>query len=202
MKTIVITGPSGSGKSFLANKLSEIFYNSIILRTDSYYRDNLLIKFLSLFIYYIYDLPISIKKSKIIKILRFIHNKERLISFDRYDFKKKKSYKSKKFIKYEGDYQFIILEGIFSHRLNLNYEETINIVCEEEKEICFKRRLIRDQLERNRCKNEVYNKFNKSWDLFHDNAKEFVKNNKVIPLILNDEISYKQLIFTLKNLKK
>ena len=202
MKTIVITGPSGSGKSFLANKLSEIFYNSIILRTDSYYRDNLLIKFLSLFIYYIYDLPISIKKSKIIKTHRFIHNKERLISFDRYDFKKKKSYKSKKFIKYEGDYQFIILEGIFSHRLNLNYEETINIVCEEEKEICFKRRLIRDQLERNRCKNEVYNKFNKSWDLFHDNAKEFVKNNKVIPLILNDEISYKQLIFTLKNLKK
>ena len=47
MKTIVITGPSGSGKSYLSNKLSKLFNNSIVIETDSYYRDNILIKYLS-----------------------------------------------------------------------------------------------------------------------------------------------------------
>ena len=32
MKTIVITGPSGSGKSYLSNKLSKLFYNSIVIK--------------------------------------------------------------------------------------------------------------------------------------------------------------------------
>lgn len=55
--------------------------------------------------------------------------------------KEKIQKRSKVSINYEGDSQFLILEGIFAHRLDLNYKETINIVCEEEKQICFKRRL-------------------------------------------------------------
>ena len=62
MKTIVITGPSGSGKTNLSNKLSKLFDNSIIIKTDSYYRDNILIRFLAIFLFDIYDRPISIKK--------------------------------------------------------------------------------------------------------------------------------------------
>ena len=37
----------------------------------------------------------------------------------------------------KGENNFIIIEGIFAHRLNLNYQKTINVVCEEEKELCF-----------------------------------------------------------------
>ena len=48
MRTIVITGPSGSGKSYLSNKLSKLLDNSIVIKTDSYYRDNMLIRFLSI----------------------------------------------------------------------------------------------------------------------------------------------------------
>ena len=50
MKTIVITGPSGSGKSYLSSRLSKLFSDSIVINTDSYYRDDLLIRFLSIFI--------------------------------------------------------------------------------------------------------------------------------------------------------
>ena len=202
MKTIVITGSSGSGKSYLSNKLSKVFYNSIVIKTDSYYRDSILIRFLSIFICDIYDRPLSIKKKKLIKTLRSIYNKDRLISYYKYDFKTKSSSKSKLNINYSDEYQFLILEGIFSHRLGLNYQETINIVCEEEKEICFTRRLRRDQLERGRNNREVFKKFDKSWYLFYDKLKKFINENDVLSLNTVDKISYNNLVLNLQSQKK
>ncbi len=199
MKTIVITGPSASGKTYLSNKLSNLFSNSIIINTDSYYRDNIFIRFLSIFLYDIYDRPLSIKKNEIINTLNSIYNKDNLISIFNYDFKRKHSSLSKKGINYKGENQFLILEGIFSHRLGINYQETINIVCKEEKEICLKRRLKRDQLERNRTSREVKKKFNKSWYLFHQNIENYLNCNEIITLNPSDEISYDQLVINLKN---
>jgi len=201
MKTIIITGPSGSGKSYLSIRLSKIFADSIVIETDSFYRDNLLIRFLSIFIYDIYDRPLSIKKNKIKKILRSIVNKHKIISFYKYDFKRKYSSQSKIAMEYKGDKQFIILEGIFAHRLDLNYNDTINIVCEEKKETCFKRRLKRDQLERGRNSREVNTKFNKSWYLFYHNIDKFLHKNKFIALNPVDKNSYERLIINLKSLQ-
>ena len=200
MKTIIITGPTCSGKTFLSNKLSKLFNNSLVIKTDSYYRDNIIIQLLSIFLYDIYDRPMSIKKNELKKTLRSIHNKDRLISFLKYDFKKKKSSESKVDINYKGEIQFIILEGIFAHRLELNYEETINIVCEEKKEICFKRRLKRDQLERGRDRREIFRKFDKSWYLFSLNVKRYINNNQVYSINTLDSISYKKLVLDLQNL--
>ena len=198
MKTLIITGPSGSGKSYLSKKISKLFNNTIVIKTDSYYKDNIFIKFLSIFQYDIYDRPISFKKSEIKKTLRSLHNKDRLISFNNYDFKKKQSSKSEGNINYEGDNQLLILEGIFAHRLDLNYNETINIVCEEEKDICFKRRLKRDQLERGRDSREVNNKFNISWYLFHENVQNYLNNFEVLTINPLDMVSYNQLVLYLK----
>ena len=202
MKIIVISGPSGSGKTCLSNKLSKLLNNSIVIKTDSYYRDNFFIRFMSIFIFDIYDRLLSIKKNEITKTLISINNKDRLISFYKYDFKRKHSSHSKISINYNVDSQFIILEGIFSHRLDLNYQETINIVCEEEKEICFKRRLLRDQLDRGRKNSEVYKKFNRSWYLFNKNIKYYIHNNKVIYLNPVNNISYNKLVFNLQNISK
>ena len=201
MKTLIITGPSGSGKSYLSKKISKLFNNTIVIKTDSYYKDNIFIKFLSKFQYDIYDRPISFKKSEIKKTLRSLHNKDRLISFYNYDFQRKKSSKTEENINYEGDNQLLILEGIFAHRLDLNYNETINIVCEEEKDICFKRRLKRDQLERGRDSREVNNKFNISWFLFHENVQNYLNNFEVLSINPLDMISYNQLVLYLKNKK-
>ncbi len=198
MKTIVITGPSGSGKSYLSNRLSKLFFNSIVVKTDSYYRDNILIRFLSTFLYDIYDRPLSIKKKKIKQILRSIDNKDKIVEYYKYDFKRKHSAQSKKIINYKGDNQFLILEGIFAHRLNLNYKETINIICEEKKETCFLRRSKRDQLERDRNIKEVNIKFNKSWYLFYQNIQYFINKNNFITLNPSNKFSYDKLIYKLK----
>ena len=200
MNIIVITGPSGSGKTYLSNKLSKLFDHSIVIRIDSYYRDNFLIRFLSIFLYDIYDRPLSIMKNELNKTLRSIHNKDKLISFYKYDFKRKNSSHSKLKMNYKGENQFIILEGIFAHRLDLNYQETINIVCEERKEICFKRRLIRDLLERGRNNSDVNKKFNRSWFLFYKNLKNFIQNNNVISLIPDDIISFDKIVFNLQKI--
>ena len=200
MRTIVITGPSGSGKSYLTNKLSKLFYNSIIIKTDSYYRDNIFIRLLSIFIYDIYDRPLSIKKIELNKTLRSILKKESLITHYKYDFKSKLSSQSQINLNYNLENQLIILEGIFAHRLNLNYKETINIVCEEKKEICYKRRLKRDQLERGRDRSDVYKKFNKSWDLYYLNVKKFLTYNKVLSINPREKITYDKLVLHIKNL--
>ena len=202
MKTIVITGPSGSGKSYLSNKLSKLYYNSIVIKTDSYYRDNIVTRILSLFLFDIYDRPLSIKKKEIKNTIRSIHNKDNLISVYEYDFRKKYSTRSKIIVNYKRDNQFLILEGIFAHRLDLNYQETINIVCEEDKQICYRRRLKRDQLERGRSSKEVYRKFNKSWSLFYKNVKKYISYNKILTINPNDKMSYNKLVLNLQNIKK
>ena len=202
MITIVITGPSCSGKTYLSNKLNKLFDNSIVIKTDSYYRDNIFIRFLSIFFYDIYDRPLSINKKELKNTLTAIHNKDKFIRFYQYDFKRKQSSYSKKSIKYKGENQFLILEGIFAHRLDLNYQETINIICEEKKDICFKRRLIRDKLERNRNTSEVNRKFTRSWNLFYKNIIRYIDINRKISLNPVDKISYEKLVDYLQNISK
>ena len=198
MKTIVITGPSGSGKSYLSNKLSKLFDNTILIKTDSYYRDNILIRLLSIFIKDIYDRTFTIKKNEIKNTLRSIYNKEKSICFYKYDFKRKKSSQKNLNIKYNVNNQLLIIEGIFSHRLNLNYQDIINIVCIEDKEICLTRRLNRDQLERGRDKHEVYEKFNKSWYLFYKNVINYLNENKVITINTLDNKSFNNLVLKIQ----
>jgi len=202
MIIIVITGPSGSGKTYLSNKLNKLFDNSIVIKTDSYYRDNIFIRLLSIFFYDIYDRPLSINKKELKNALTAIHNKDKLITFYQYDFKRKQSSYSKKSIKYKGENQFLILEGIFAHRLDLNYQETINIICEERKDICFKRRLIRDKYERNRKTSEVKRRFTRSWDLFYKNVRGYLDIDRKISLNPVDKISYDKLVDYLQNISK
>ena len=112
-----------------------------------------------------------------------------------------KRQKSEGSINYEGENQLLIVEGIFAHRLDLNYNETINIICKEEKETCFKRRLKRDQLERGRDSREVNKKFNKSWYLYYENVQKYLNNFEVLSINTIDMISYDQLVLYLQNKK-
>ena len=194
MTTIIITGPSGSGKTFLSNKLAKAFDNVILVRTDSYYKDSLLIKILSILNFDIYDKIISIKQNKLIKTINSINKKEKSVLFYDYDFKNRKSTKSINNIEYGYHNSILILEGIFSHRLNLNYNNTVNIICNEKKEICFKRRLKRDIIERGRNRSEVIKQFNKSWKIYFNNINKFINNNIIISIDTIDERSYKNLI--------
>ena len=199
MKLIVITGASGSGKTYLSNKLAKSFNHSIVIKTDSYYRDSFLIKYLSIFSDDIYDRLFSIKYNELVKTLSSILKKEKYSNYYSYDFKRKFSTNIKKDNKFLYKSNFLILEGIFSHRLDLNYSDSINIICNETKDICYKRRLLRDIKERNREKNEVIKRFDKSWKLYHKHIKNYIKNNKVIYINQRDIKSYENLIINIKN---
>ena len=192
MNTIIITGPSGSGKTFLANKLSIVLENSIVINTDSYYRDNFFIKLISLFIHDIYDRFISIKEAELIKTIESIYNNENQITIYNYDFRNKKSLKS--ILNKTNNTQFLIVEGIFSHRININYINAIKLLCLEEQAICFQRRLKRDESERGRNRNEVIKRFKKSWEIFFKHSASYRNSNKVYIINPSNKISYKELI--------
>ena len=98
---------------------------------------------------------------------------------------------------------FSLVKGraYIAHSLDLNYQETINILCNEKKEICFKRRLKRDQLERGRDSREVYKKFNKSWYLFYKNLENYQNKNKVLSINPLEKNSYNKLVINLQNKK-
>ena len=202
MKTIIITGPSGSGKSFLSNKLSLLFPDAILIKTDSYYKDNIFIKFLSIIISDLYDRPVSIRRKKLKETLRSIENNNKVINSYSYDFRIRKSSKKRINLKYKVEEQLVILEGIFAHRLNLEYKNTINIICEDNKKICYENRLKRDQLERGRCVNEINKRFDKSWNLFYQNIDEYINNYETIQINPLNKDSYNKLVTNLKILKK
>ena len=201
MKTIVITGPSGSGKSSLANRLCQLFNDSILIKTDSYYKDNIFIKILSIFKFDIYDRFLSIKKKEINNSLISIYNKKKLVSLSKYNFKRKKSSILLTRINYKGANQFLIVEGIFSYCLDLNYQKSLIILCEEDKQTCINRRISRDKSERGRNSRDVKKKFDKSWFLFYKNISNFLTRNKVITLNPADKASFDKLVITLQKEK-
>ena len=198
MKTIIITGPSGSGKSFLSNKLSNLFPDTILIKTDSYYKDSKFIKFLSIFMSDIYDRPESIKRKELIDNINLINDKSSVINSYYYDFKKRESLNKRVTINYKSNEQLLIIEGIFAHRLNIDYKNTINIICEKDKHICFKRRLKRDKNERGRSASEVKKRFAKSWILFYQNIQEYIKNYETVRIDPLKKDSYNKLV---KNLR-
>tara|TARA_B100001250_G_C19624238_1_gene710803 strand:+ start:134 stop:739 length:606 start_codon:yes stop_codon:yes gene_type:complete len=198
MKIIIITGPSCSGKTRLSQDLKKLFKDCVLIKTDSYYRDDILIKLKSIFIDDIYDRLKSIKTKAISKTISSIIQKDNTAIFYNYDFRTKYSSKILKNIKHSYNSRFLIIEGIFSHRLDLNYGETINIICKENKEICYQRRLIRDEKERDRNINEVNRKFDKSWDLYYKKLENYINNNKVIRVNTSNRKSLGKLINTLK----
>ena len=197
--TIIITGPSGSGKTFLSQKISKEFNNTIVIKTDSYYRDNLIIKILSIFITDIYDRFISIKNKELNKTIESLIKNKKYTTFYYYNFKDRKSGKYIKKTKDNYKKCILIIEGIFAHRLDINYKQTINIICIEEKEVCYQRRIKRDLIERGRSKLEIKKRFFNSWNLFYKFLDVFKLNNKIIYLDKAEKNSYEKLINSLND---
>ncbi|MBW3042018.1 uridine kinase [Prochlorococcus marinus] len=201
MNIIIITGPTCTGKTILSNKIAEIFKDTIIIKTDSYYRDNLYIKLLSTFINDIYDRLISIKSRELMNTINSIYNKKKSVLFYNYDFRTRHSSILSRPITYNNKSRFVILEGVFAHRLNLDYKKTINIICKENKELCYQRRLKRDKTERARNTKEVNNRFSKSWSLYFKNVNKFTNDNEIIYINQSKKESFNNLLKTLKTIK-
>ncbi len=202
MNLIIISGPSASGKSVLAKRICKEFKYINIIKTDSYYRDNLMIKILSLYFKDIYDRMISIKKKELINTLSSILNKEELFYSYNYDFKTRKSTKKEINInRNQYTNEIVILEGIFAHRLIKDFKNHIfmKILCIDDKNLCFKRRIRRDLIERDRKRKEVEERFQRSWEIFQKQSTNFREDNEIIYINNKNEEQYNNIIKRIEN---
>ncbi len=177
MKIIIISGPTGSGKTNLTNKILNKFKNGIELSTDNYYRTGLISNLLSKIIYGYYDRKISFNYKLFKKDFYYIckNNKsEHIYSYDFINKTIKKSYKKRINIDY------IIVEGIFTKDLLRNFKKDncLFIELETNKESCMNRVIKRDVNERGKCKDVAKNDFLKSWSVYYRKnyrSKNFLK---------------------------
>ena len=179
MQLIVISGPSGSGKTTLSEIILKNIKDGLILKTDNYYRTGIVSNILSKVLTSYFDRKISINFELFYRDLEFIL-KNRISNFSyKYNFKTKsikKIYKKTKNIKY------IIIEGIFGKEIlkSLSKKNCILIKLKANKQICMKRVVKRDFIERGKSKYHAKKNFIKAWDLFHKNKDNSRNHCKTI----------------------
>ena len=170
MKLIFISGPSGSGKTTLSNKIIEKINNSVVLRTDNYYKTGLLSKLLSNVIEGYFDRSISFNYKLFKKDFNFILRNQISIHERTYNFEKKSTLNS---IKEIYDINYLIVEGIFAKELSstLCKENYFFLELKISKKDCMKRVLKRDFIERGKVKKQAKKDFLKSWDIYYKKFK-------------------------------
>ncbi len=166
MKIIIISGPTGSGKTTLSNQILKRFKNGIELSTDNYYKTGLISKLLSKIIDGYFDRRISFNYKLFKKDFNYILKEGKSVNQFTYNFKNKSIKKSyKKTINLE----YIIVEGIFTKELLRNFHKhnCFFIELETNKESCMNRVTNRDINERGKCKQLAEKDFLKSWNLYY-----------------------------------
>ena len=176
MKIIIITGPTGSGKTTLANKIQEKVLDGVVLSTDNYYRTGLISKILSKLLFSYYDRKISFNYKLFMKDLDFIISNNKSNHKYLYDFNKKTI---KKMLFHKTNIKFLIIEGIFAKELiyNSKVQNSLFIELKTNKSSCMNRVIKRDIKERGKNKILAKNDFLKSWDLYHKNKNITLGNN-------------------------
>ena len=177
MKVIIISGPTGSGKTNLTTKILSKFKNGIELSTDNYYKTGLMSNLLSKIIDGYYDRKISFNYKLFKKDFYYISKNKKSEHIYSYDFIKKtitKTYKKKINIDY------IIVEGIFTKELLRDFKEhnCFFIELETKKESCMNRVINRDLIERGKSKHLAENDFLKSWNIYYgknNHSEKFIK---------------------------
>ena len=176
MKIIIISGPTGSGKTSLAAKIQKKVINGVVLSTDNYYKTGLVSKLLSKILSNYFDREISFNHKLLMRDLNFIINNNELNHNYLYNFKKKTVKKS---FKHKKNIRFIIVEGIFARELinDLKVRNSLFIELTTNKYSCMKRAIKRDVKERGKSKNMAEIDFLKSWDFYYRNKKVRLGNN-------------------------
>ena len=171
MKLIIVSGPSGSGKSRLSKLILKKIEDGIILNTDNYYRTGIVSKILSKIITYYFDRKISFNYELFKSNLEFIL-KNRFSNFSyKYNFNLKSI---KKTYKKTINIRFVIIEGIFGKEVfkSLPTKNCILINLKTNKKTCMKRVIKRDFIERGKCKSHAKKDFMKAWELYYKNQKK------------------------------
>ena len=151
MKLIFISGPSGSGKTTLSNQMRLKIKNSLILRTDNYYKTGIISNLLSKFVGGYFDKRISFNYRLLKKDFNFILNNGISYQESHYDFEKKTR---KNVLNKTSNIDYLIIEGIFSKEFlnTLNNQNYFFLELRIKKKDCMKRAFQRDLKERGKSK--------------------------------------------------
>ena len=177
MKVIIISGPTGSGKTTLSKRILNKFQNGIELSTDNYYKAGLISKFLSRIVDGYFDRKISFNYKLFEKDFKYIcknSKSEHIYSYNFINKTIKKSYNKKTNIEY------IIVEGIFTKEILRNFKQhnCIFIELETNKESCMNRVVNRDLIERGKIKRIAENDFLTSWNIYYGKDSHLDKSIK------------------------
>ena len=198
MKIIIITGPSGSGKSSLAKKLMAELKNGHIISTDDFYKTGNISNLLSNFIPSYFDRRISYKSELLKKTIKKILKDKEINYSYKYDFINKRTeiiYKNSSYIKN------LIIEGIFALEL-LNFISTNNyllIRLKINKDICMKRIYERDHIERGKSKKKSIQDFKKAWNIYEKKEKSYKILGKNKEIIFKKDPNVKSILNKLSN---
>tara|TARA_A100000164_G_C21870149_1_gene754702 strand:+ start:343 stop:939 length:597 start_codon:yes stop_codon:yes gene_type:complete len=198
MKLIVVSGPSGSGKTTLSKIILKKIKNGIILNTDNYYKTGIISQIFSKILTCYFDRKISFNLKLFKRDLKFIL-KNGFSNFSyKYNFKRKSI---KKIYKQTKNIRLVIIEGIFGEEVikSLSTKNFILIKLKTEKQICMRRAIKRDSIERGKTKNNAHKDFLKAWDLFYKNEKKFNSSNYIKKFIVRN---ISDIRFIQKNLLK
>jgi uridine kinase len=170
MKLIFISGPTGSGKTTLSNKLIKKNKNGFVLSTDNYYKTGLISKILSKFVKGFFDRSISFNYKLFKNDFDFIYKNGISMNDRYYNFKKK----TIQIISNEtNNISFLIVEGIFAKEFanTLSNQNYYFLELKTKKNRCMKRVLKRDLKERGKDKKQAKKDFLKSWDIYYKKFK-------------------------------
>ena len=193
MQLIIISGPSGSGKTTLSKKILKRLKFSIILNTDNYYRTGIFSYILSKIVTSYFDREISFNKKLFKRDLDFILKNGYANFSYKYNFKTKNIKKIKKRTKI---IRYVIIEGIFGKEIlkSLSNNYCILIELKTNKELCLKRVIKRDFLNRGKSKNRAKRDFLKAWELFHKNEAKTNSINYIKKISIKKNTNEKLLI--------
>ena len=193
MKIVIISGPTGSGKTTLAKNLKVKLESAILLSTDNYYKTGFLSKFLTKFVKDYFDRNISFNYKNFKKDLNSIIKNRKLNHTYNYDFKNKTTKKSEEMQK---NINTLIIEGIFAREIFsffLNYKLFL-IELETNKDLCMNRAIYRDVNERGKTKKKAKSDFLRSWKFYYKKYKKIKEIHKAQELIYTKKTDLDEII--------
>ena len=206
MKVIIISGPTGSGKTTLSRTIQKKIKNAIILSTDNYYKTGVIRKILSKIIESYFDKIISFNYKLFIKDFNYILKNSKLNHKYSYNFENKT--RTKSYCKI-SNIKFLIVEGIFAKELMYglsinNYFEKHDfffIELETNKLICMKRVINRDVIERGKSKKLAKINFLKSWITYYSRNEKIESKENFFELTIPDNTDIDIALNKMLNLK-
>ncbi len=193
MKLIFISGPSGSGKTTLSNQIKEKIKNSIILRTDNYYKTGLESRLLSKFLKGYFDRSISFNYKLFNKDFKYIIKNGTSIKERSYDFERKKI---NKIFNETNNINVLIIEGIFAKEFARKFcnQDYYFLELKVNKNDCMKRVVERDIKERGKSKKKAEEDFLKSWDVYYEKFKNKNTKNNINEITITKKTNIHQIL--------